>query len=351
MLPFLIFIALHLSAPSVDVEYREPQVAGSEHLLALAFGSGNEIYVATSADQGLSFSKPVRVTAADVLPLNRHRGPRVVISKGTIVVTAVVGHMAVPGSNAHGLPSDGDLLAWRSNDEGKTWSGGVRINDVPGAPREGLHTLAADGRGNLFAAWLDLRTEGTRLYGAFSADSGATWSKNILLYESPDGTICPCCAPSAAYADDGTLDVMWRNCLSGSRDLYMIHSKTGQLFDTAEKLGKGTWKIDACPMDGGGITHDGGRIITAWRRGGEIFIAEPGQAEKRIGEGRDVAIVASQGRIYALWVKDSRLEVWISGKLEAIAEKAANPSLTVLPGGEVLAAWEEDRGISLRRLR
>ena len=40
MLPFLIFIALHLSPPSVDVEYREPQVAGSEHLPALAFGSG-----------------------------------------------------------------------------------------------------------------------------------------------------------------------------------------------------------------------------------------------------------------------------------------------------------------------
>jgi hypothetical protein len=242
--------------------------------------------------------------------LGRHRGPHVAISQGAIVVTA-----AVSGP-------EGNLLAWRSTDGGKTWSAAIRINDVPAAAREGLHTLATDGRGRLFAAWLDLRKQGTRLYGAYSADSGVTWSANVLVYESPDGTICQCCHPSAAFAGDGTLDVMWRNWLDGSRDLYLIRSTAAREFGRPENLGSGTWKLNACPMDGGGLTNAGGRTVTAWRRNGEIFMAEPGQ-----------------------------LKLWTSEKVEAVAQNAAFPSLTALPGGGVLAAWEDNGRISVRRFR
>ena len=57
------------------------------------------------------------------------------------------------------------------------------INDVPGAPTEGLHALASDAKGQLFAAWLDKRGgQGTKLYGARSTDGGATWSKNVMIY-------------------------------------------------------------------------------------------------------------------------------------------------------------------------
>ena len=35
------------------------------------------------------------------------------------------------------------------------------VNDVPDSAREGLHAMAADANGNLFAAWLDLRSKGT----------------------------------------------------------------------------------------------------------------------------------------------------------------------------------------------
>jgi hypothetical protein len=106
------------------------------------------------------------------------------------VIIAVAGKIPA-GGHAHGLPSDGDLMAWRFGDSGKTWSKGVVVNDVPGAPTEGLHSLAADRKGNLFAAWLDKRTgHGTQLYGARSTDAGRTWSKNAMIYASPEGTIC-----------------------------------------------------------------------------------------------------------------------------------------------------------------
>jgi hypothetical protein len=351
MLALAALAILHLAPPSAQVPYRAPQLAVSENLTALAYGSGNAIYVATSTNDGKDFSQPVKVTEASILPLSRHRGPRIVISEGTLVVTAVTGETLDTGPHAHGLPSDGDLYAWRSADHGKTWSEALRVNDVPAAAREGLHTLASDGKGNLFAAWLDLRQKGMRLYGAWSKDSGATWEANVPLYESPDGTICQCCHPFAAFAENGALDVMWRNALGGSRDLYLLRSAAGkQSFSQPQKLGTGTWKINACPMDGGGLAHTDGRTVTAWRREGEIFLAEPGKPEKSIGEGKDVAIAASQGRVYALWLKGAELVAWVDGKTEVLTETASLPALTALPGGGVLAAWEENGGIAVRRL-
>ncbi|HEV7302416.1 MAG TPA: hypothetical protein VGN72_23960 [Tepidisphaeraceae bacterium] len=36
----------------------------------------------------------------------------------------------------------------------------------------------------------------------------------------------------------------------------------GQTFSEATKLGEGTWKINACPMDGGDVTFSGERTVT-----------------------------------------------------------------------------------------
>lgn len=339
-----------LAGNSPEAPYREPQLAAVRGLTVMAFGSGSNIHVVSSTDGGQTFTKPVTVGAAPVVPLTRHRGPRVAISGGAVVVTAVVGQTEATGPHAHGLPSDGDLLAWRSTDHGVTWSKPVRINDAPSAPREGLHTLAADERGNLFAAWLDKRGEGTALYGAWSSDAGVTWSKNLKIYESPGGTICECCHPTAAFDASGGLDLMWRNVLDGSRDFYLIHADARREFAGPRKLGVGTWKINACPMDGGGLAHAGSKTISVWRRMDDIFLAQPGQPEEKIGEGKDVTLAASGDKIYAAWIKGEQLGVWTSGRQEIVGGPAAFPNLTALPGGGALLAWEANNGISLKRL-
>ncbi len=347
-----LLVFLHLPAPSPEAVSHTPQLAASENVVALAYGAGKSIYVTVSVNQGKDFGKPVKVAEASILPLTRHRGPRIAISKGTIIVTAVTGESAATGPHAHGLPSDGDLFAWRSADGGKSWSAAVRINDVQAAAREGLHTLAADEEGRLFAAWLDLRSEGTRLYGAWSDDQGATWSANSKVYESADGTICQCCSPTAAFADNGNLDVMFRNVLGGARDLYLLSAMSStQSFGKAQKLGYGTWMLNACPMDGGGIAHADGVAVTAWRRDREIFLATPSKPETRLGEGQDVTLAVSGGRIYALWIQRSQLVSWVDGKIETLAAKAAMPALVALPTGGALAAWEQDGGISISSLK
>jgi hypothetical protein len=142
---------------------------------------------------------------------------------------------------------------------------------------------------------------------------------------------------------------MWRNVLDGSRDFYLLRADAQHRFGKPEKLGLGTWKIDACPMDGGGLVHAGGKTVTVWRRMDEIFMAEPGKPETKLGEGKDVALAAGD-HIYAAWVKGSQLVLWTDGKQETVASQAAFPNLTALPGGGALLAWEENNGISFTRL-
>jgi Neuraminidase (sialidase) len=251
---FTWLMALQTVPTSQDEPFRAPQLASHASMTAMAYGAGQGIYIRVSHDLGATFGDAVKVTEAAVVPLNRHRGPRIAFSGGTLVVTAVVGHRASLEPHGHGLPSDGDLLAWRSADDGKTWSAGIVINDFPAAAKEGLHALAPDKMGNLFAVWLDKRSaSGTSLSGARSMDGGATWSKNVLVYSSTEGTICQCCHPSLAVDPAGQIIVMWRNWLAGNRDMYIARSPDGTRFSQAEKIGTQSWPLNACPMDGGGL--------------------------------------------------------------------------------------------------
>ena len=225
------------------------------------------------------------------------------------------------------------------------------VNDVPGSPTEGLHSLAADARGNLFAAWLDKRGgTGAKLYGARSTDGGASWSKNVLIYQSPEGNICECCHPSVAIDPDGQAMVMWRNWLGGSRDMYLTRSRDGASFSKPEKLGKGSWPLNACPMDGGGLAATATKTITAWRRGEDVFLAEPGRQEARIGTGKDVALALNGDRTYVSWTEESKVVLWSDGRTEVLSGAGGFSALTGLPGGGVLAAWEEKGAIVTRAL-
>ena len=160
--------------------------------------------------------------------------------------------------------------------------------------------MAAAPDGTLYAVWLDLRGKGTTLYGSQSTDGGRTWTKNYQVYASPEGTICQCCHPSLSIDAQGIVSVMWRNAVGGSRDMYVTSSKDH--FASAQKLGAGTWKLDACPMDGGGIAVENGQPISAWRRETDIYLAE-GAHERRVGAGKDVALARSNGT-YLAWTHD-----------------------------------------------
>ena len=284
--------------------------------------------------------------------LGRHRGPRVVISGKTIVVSAINGGTSDPVTRDHGSAVEGDLVAWRSEDQGRSWSKPVVINDVPGSAQEGLHAMASAG-GSMAAVWLDTRSSNKHLYGAYSRDGGAAWSKNVIKYRKPGRKICPCRDPSIAAAGKDRFEVMFRNVVQSARDMYMAGWDIDGQVSTAQKLGEGSWQINGCPMDGGGIAHRGNMTVTAWRRDHTVYLDEPGRPEIAAGEGKDVAVALTTRGPFVAWVNSSGVELYGGHKKETLCLSPAGSfsSLASLPNGSVLAAWEQDGKIKLQIVR
>jgi hypothetical protein len=148
---------------------------------------------------------------------------------------------------------------------------------------------------------------------------------------------------------DGQILVMWRNWLGGARDMYLARSRDGATFSKPEKLGRGTWQLNACPMDGGGLVVSGKRIVTAWRRAEDIYLDEPGEQETKLAAGKDVAISMSRDRVYAAWSSGGEVMLWDSDKTMTLSKTGAFPALTSLTDGGIVAAWEENGAIVTRR--
>lgn len=272
----------------------QPQVAVAPGRgIFLTFGKENSVFCAASTNGGKTFLRPVEVGRLPKLALRMRRGPRIAASDRQVTISAI----------SH---EEGNLYAWTSEDAGATWSRPVVINSATNAAREGLHAMAGDGHGKVYAAWLDLRNQGTQLWGAASRDGGKSWSPNIMIYQSPDGHICECCHPSAIMSADGTVRVMWRNWLGGARDMYAaVSTDGGRTFAPAEKLGVDTWPLNACPMDGGSLA---GRY-TVWRRADSVYFTDNRPGEHLLAQGKQPVVGLGRAGPWFVWQDGLRLLV------------------------------------------
>jgi len=274
------------------------------------------------------------------MSLGMRRGPRIVKTKSAIVVTAIGGRI--------GKGRDGDIVAWRSTDDGKSWQGPMQVNDAADSAREGLHAMASGTDNSIWCVWLDLRDKKSEIYATVSKDDGVTWEANKCIYRSPDGSVCECCHPSVII-NGQNVHVMFRNSVGGNRDMYVTTSTDGgSSFSIARKLGSGTWMLDACPMDGGMLAAGpDGAIATVWRRDGNVYAAAgdgspeillgPGQQPWIAGTAQGSAIVWTVGREGDLLVQTTS-----SGKSQKLAGAARDPVIASSPNGDgpVIACWE-----------
>src|SRR5438552_3181544 len=113
----LAFVAVDIAPTTPAVEYKQPQLASQGRNVALIFGAGSAILYSGSSDHGNTFSAPVEVARAPGLSLGNHRGPRIIFTQEGLTVLASAEHQ---------------LLSWRSNDAGKTWTSGPKIAGVAG---------------------------------------------------------------------------------------------------------------------------------------------------------------------------------------------------------------------------
>jgi hypothetical protein len=146
---------------------------------------------------------------------------------------------------------------------------------------------------------------------------------------------------------------MWRNSVRGYRDMYhAVSADEGQTFSEAKKLGLDTWKLDACPMDGGALAAaDPAKLVTIWRRNKQIFQTQADQVgEQLLGSGEQPWATASREGVYLAWLSKRQGELWLKSpqtpKPKKLAMQASDPMLTspVSGVGPVVLVWENGTG-------
>jgi hypothetical protein len=247
-----------------------------------------------------------------------------------------------------------------------------QIGNVPQNARLSFH---ADDEGNLYWVLFDqnktvLRAENFEEYKKFrernggkvkqkgkiylssSADEGKTWSKSRQIYRSPDGSVCECCKPSIISDNDGTITIMFRNNVNGSRDLYFTSSVDGgETFSMSEKLGIGTWKINGCPMDGGDLIADSrGALNTIWQRKGNIFMCNPSASEVKIGSGRSPSFSANDQKTYVAFSRGGDImSTSADNSFPIKVGTGSSPKVIALKNGAIYF-WVDSDGINFKKV-
>lgn len=335
---------------STQVQKEEPITIGSglqpkavidDHgILKLVYGLEDNLYYIESTDKGKSFTKPALVAGLpEGLMLGMGRGPQITSWGDHTVITAV--------------NEKGNIYSWKLNRHSRQWEGPSRINDVDTVAKEGFVSIAKGEGSNIYTAWNDLRSGHNQLYGSVSKDGGKTWSKNKLIYASPDTTICECCKVSMVYNNRDKLYVMWRNQLDGFRDMYLVSVEDRMnKISSPVKLGSGSWKLKGCPMDGGSLYSDEkGDVITVWRREGDIFLCEPGKEEVKLGTGKTPVVTKNEQGTQVLWSENNEI-LSLSTTSNKITSLGKGRYPNVVSGKDfTLAFWEtENKEIVVKRL-
>ncbi len=306
----------------------------------VAFVRGDRILVASEDAHLFGFETPDEVAVAPKVMAGFGRGPRLAASARGLCLLAIDGETET-------------LRAWTGDDIG-SWSGPVDVTRVPGAAAEGLHAVASDGRQRVFACWVDLRTKQPELWSALSKDGGTTWSAEICVYRSPSGSICPCCAPSATYLRDSTLAVLFRNEVDGARDPWLVTSLDGGMtFEAARKLGTGTWKLDACPADGGAIVPGDPNWLAIWRRDEDVYLSTPVVPEHRVRAGILPSIATCGPGTWTGWqeARNGKLIVEAPGGTPCFsASDVSSWTLCGSPQGRALVVYESQGALHCARL-
>ena len=221
--------------------------------LWLAWMAGGQISVASSKDQGKSFSPPVQVTRDR---LNLDWGPD---ARPKLAIDAK-GDIALAFSTFRDQAFNGQVLTTRSTDGGRSFESPKPITANNESQR--FEAIGFDPAGAVFAVWLDKRNrvpaqqrgekyDGAGLFFASSKDGGATYSDAQL---AADNT-CECCRLALAFDGTGHPVVVFRNIFEGGvRDHAIVTFTDLATPGEVHRVSRDDWQIAACPHHGPSLT-------------------------------------------------------------------------------------------------
>lgn len=145
----------------------------------------------------------------------------------------------------------------RSSDMGATWTVPVNLHSDT-LPREhGFASLVPFPSGRLFASWLDGRkyppasehsghdlSNEMTLMGGYVAEDGTIEGEEVL-----DGRVCDCCQTASVLSDHGLVTFYRDRSEEEIRDVAEVRW-TENGWTEPKQLGKDSWKIEGCPVNG-----------------------------------------------------------------------------------------------------
>ncbi|MDB5157244.1 MAG: hypothetical protein JWR50_1951 [Mucilaginibacter sp.] len=319
---------------------QQPQVGvNNGGTIRVAYGVDDKIFCATSFDHGQTFSTPVLVARVDGMHLGMSRGPQISSSANCSIITAI--------------NKAGNIYWFKLDNRAAKWKPMGYVNDLKNSAPEGMIAVSADKNDGFYAVWLDTRSGGKNQV-CFSSLSAKTnkWAPNHLIYKSPDMHVCECCRPSIAVSGNAVA-IMFRNWLNGSRDMYVMRSADhGRSFSDAQKMGLDTWKLEGCPMDGGGIRIDQSNTVqTTWQRKGDMYFTQGTDPETYIGKGKTCAIAGAGTKVFVTYRNNDTLKlVTLPGKKATTVGEGDFIKAVTLNNGQNFLVWQQDDQIRYRVL-
>ncbi len=251
-------------------------------VLHMVYGLGDDAWYVRSADNGRTFSPPVKVNTVGKVTLKMgERGPKLALGQGGMLTNARV---RVWAPSIHVVWAD----QWspgvqvyprysRSLDGGRTFEPPRALASLTGI--DGL-TVAADGAGTVVAFFHHVTPgqqlevpEAHRLYLARSTDNGATFGpEERMKIQGMDDLACSMCMMRARITADANVCLAYRVANDNIRDFFLLRSPKHENTFTPLRVNEDYWELTICPMCGPELTLDpAGRMLCAFMSRHRIY--------------------------------------------------------------------------------
>jgi hypothetical protein len=251
-------------------------------VLHMVYGLDDDAWYVRSADNGRTFSTPVKVNTEGKVTLTMgERGPKLALGRNVVLTNARVpvsepsihvvwGDKWSPGVQVY--PRYG-----RSLDGGRTFEPPRALASLFGV--DGL-TMAADGAGTV-VAFFHYVTPGQPLavpqahclYLARSTDNGATFGpEERVKIQGMDDLACSMCMMRARITADASVCLAYRVANDNIRDFFLLRSPKHENAFTPLRVNEDRWELTTCPMCGPELTLDpAGRMLCAFMSRHRIY--------------------------------------------------------------------------------
>ncbi|MDO8312148.1 MAG: sialidase family protein, partial [Sideroxyarcus sp.] len=216
--------------------------------LWMASVKDSHIRVSYSDNQGKTFSAPVIVNSEpEFIAADGENRPKILVAGN--------GNIYVSYTRSLDTPFSGNVRFSRSVDGGKNFSAPITVNDNLELFTHRFDSMAINGRGQIYIAWLDKRDasaaskkggkySGISVYYAVSDDEGKSFKANV---KAADHT-CECCRIAMATDTDGYPVIAWRHIFDANIRDHALVKLDGKMAPV--RLSHENWNIAACPHHG-----------------------------------------------------------------------------------------------------